>query len=201
MPRKSAASGAGSRYGRIPLVQRVVIVDRERRVVRESLFLVDRAFAGGGGQCRRRDLVIDAPTHVLGPGLAAIRPPRVLVRPAIDAAEYIHPSELVENAREPRPFLREKPRILPIAAPVLEIDFLMRDVPVAAQHDLAAFGAQRPQMRKETLHEAELDALTRFTAGTRRLVERNDRQPGKVDAQIPAFAIDVRDTDAFHDLD
>src|SRR6185503_6169224 len=56
-------------------------------------------------------------------------------------------------------------------------------------------------MRKETLHEAELDALTLLAAGTRRLVEGNDRQPGKIDAQIPAFSIDVRNTDAFHDLD
>src|SRR5688572_9196148 len=108
IPRKSAASGAGSRYGRIPLIQRVVIVDRERRMVGKALRLVDRAALGGCSKRRRRDLVVDAPTHVLGPGLAAIRPPRVLLRPAVDATEYVDPSELVENAREPRPLLRQE---------------------------------------------------------------------------------------------
>src|SRR5690349_19689755 len=80
-PRNRAASGADSRYGRNPagnagntLAQRVVIVDGEGRVVGEPLVLVDRCALCGRRELRRRDLVIDAPTHVVGVRLAAVTP-------------------------------------------------------------------------------------------------------------------------------
>src|SRR4051794_15417294 len=87
IPRNSAASGAGSRYGRMPSLQRVVIVYGERRVVGEAPVLVDRAALRRVREARRSDLVVDAPAHVLRPRLPAIRPPRVLVGAAIDAAK------------------------------------------------------------------------------------------------------------------
>src|SRR3954463_6988629 len=79
MPRASAAIGALSTYGLRPAgrrarqscSERVVIVDRERRVVGEASALVDRLSHRASSDARRGDLVIDAPADVLRPCLAA----------------------------------------------------------------------------------------------------------------------------------
>jgi hypothetical protein len=55
----------------------------------------------------------------------------------IDAAEHVDEAELVEHARKPRPLVRQEAAVLPVRAPVGEVDVLVRDVPVAAQDDLA----------------------------------------------------------------
>src|SRR5688500_17991423 len=83
MPRNRAASGAGSRYGRMPLGERVVIVDRQGRVVGEPLRLVDRLLRRGGGDAGGGNLVVDAPADVLLPRLAAVGPPGVLLGPGV----------------------------------------------------------------------------------------------------------------------
>src|SRR2546423_184108 len=99
MPRNSAASGAGSKYGRT--LERILIVDRQRRVVGEALALVDRFANRRGGDARRRHLVVDAPADVLLPGLAAVRPPGVVLRVRIEPAEDVDEADLVEHVREP----------------------------------------------------------------------------------------------------
>src|SRR5262245_45611792 len=99
MPRNSAASGAGSRYERRPpgvpsrrsLFAPVVIVDRQGRVIRKSPLLEDRDAMRGFCKFRGRNLIIDAPTDVLGPGLPAVGPPGVLLGAQVDDAEYVHP--------------------------------------------------------------------------------------------------------------
>jgi hypothetical protein len=73
----------------------------------------------------------------------------------------------------------------------------VRDVPVAAEHDFAAFGAQTFEVREEASHERELDALALLTAGTRRLVDRNHREVPEIQADVASLVIDVRDADAF----
>ena len=83
------------------LRERVVVVDDQRRVVREAPLLVDRGGVRSRGDPRRRDLVVDPPSDVLRPGLAPVRPPRVLVGPGIDAPKHVDETELVEYAREP----------------------------------------------------------------------------------------------------
>ncbi len=59
MPRNSAASGAGSKYGRMPsgrracqLAEVVVIVDRQGRMIGEAARLVDRLLHGLGRDAR-----------------------------------------------------------------------------------------------------------------------------------------------------
>src|SRR5687767_3325943 len=69
MPRNNAASGAASKYGRMPSgslprqsgSELVVIVDRQRRVVGEAFRLVDRLLARGRRDARGGNLVVDAP--------------------------------------------------------------------------------------------------------------------------------------------
>src|SRR3954467_1348762 len=131
MPRNSAASGARSKYWAIPL-EGPVIVDGEWRVVGEASPLVDRLAHGGGGDARRRDLVVDAPAHVLRPGLAAVRPPGVMARPGVQPAEDVDETDLVEHMREPGALLGREARVPLVRAPVGEVDLAVRDVPVAA---------------------------------------------------------------------
>src|SRR5688572_19792780 len=83
-PRRGFASGEALLHG-------VIVIDRQRRVVREPLLLVDRDAPRLPGDLRRPDLVIDAPSHVLRPRPAAVRPPRVLLGAGIDPAEYVDP--------------------------------------------------------------------------------------------------------------
>jgi hypothetical protein len=59
----------------------------------------------------------------------------------------------------PFAFFRQEAGILLVAFPVLQVDLLVGDVPVAADHHFAAFGMQRLQVRQEQVHEAEPLAL------------------------------------------
>src|SRR6266567_8305618 len=83
-----------------PLKARVV-VDRERSVIREAPVLVDRGLFRFRRDARSGDLIVDAPAHVFRPGLAAVRPPGVLLRARVDAAEHVDPAYLVEYLGEP----------------------------------------------------------------------------------------------------
>ena len=48
---------------------------------------------------------------------------------------------VLQQIRHPLPLLRKKPAVLLVAAPVLQVDRLVRDVDVPAQHEFT-FGAQ-----------------------------------------------------------
>src|SRR3990170_1639094 len=96
-----------------------VIVDRERRVIREAAPLVDRGLERFRGDAGRGDLVVDAPADVLRPGLAAVRPPGVLLGPGVEAPEYVDEARLVEHLRQPGALLGQEARVVPVRAPVL----------------------------------------------------------------------------------
>src|SRR5690606_13886391 len=84
-PCHSAASVAGAVLGSdLPLV-----VDDQWRVIGEAHFGVDLRALHPRHEAGREDLVVDAPADVLGPGLATVGPPRVLLGPLIDDAEAI----------------------------------------------------------------------------------------------------------------
>src|SRR5689334_20459853 len=167
MPRKSAASGAGSKYGLTPSGKRsrqgasevVVIVDRERRVVGEAPALVDRLSQRARRDAGRGDLVIEAPADVLGPGAATVRPPRVLVRLLIQPPEDVDEADLVEHTREPGALLGQETGVLLIRAPIAQVDFLVRNVPVAAQDDFGIALAQLFPVQQKAHQEAELRRL------------------------------------------
>src|ERR1043165_5677209 len=132
MPRNSAASWARSRYGRTASAQRVLIVDGQRRVVGKPLRLVDRFLLRRRRDARGRDLVVEAPADVLLPRLAAVRPPGVLLRLVVQAAEDVDETHLVEHARQPGALLGQEAGILLVGPPVLQVDLAVGDVPVAA---------------------------------------------------------------------
>src|SRR5207249_3550680 len=151
---------------------RRVVVYRQRRVIGKTLGLEDSRLPRLRRDSRRGDLVVDAPTDVLRPGLAAIRPPGVLLRPRVQAAEHVDPANFVEYVGEPCPFLGEEARVLAVSAPVLEVDFLVRDVPVAAENEFAAARLELLEHRQEFLQETELRPLPFLRARPGRQIHR-----------------------------
>src|SRR5215467_12762975 len=176
-----------------------IVVDGEGRVVREALRFVDARTLRFRGDPGRRDLVVDAPADVLRPGLAAVRPPGVLPRPRVDAAEHVHPAGVVEGRGEPGALLGQEPRVLAVAAPVLEVDLLVRDVPVAAEHELAPARLEPSERRSELLEKAELRLLPFLGARARGQVDRYHRQPAEIGAQEPAFGVELAAAEAARD--
>src|SRR5262249_22961322 len=128
---------------------------------------------------------------ILLPRLAAVRPPGVLLRTGIDAAEHVDPADVVEGLREPGALLGKESRVLAVAAPVLEVDLLVRDVPVAAEHELAPRALQSPQHRRELVEETELGFLPLLGARPGGHVNRHDREPAEVGAQEPPFRVEL----------
>ncbi len=121
-PRNSIASTRGCLYARTRVAQprhqgfltRVrpaaapalgrsqVVRHGERRVIGEALRLVDFGAAHAAAQPGAQHLVVDAPTDVLRPGLAAVRPPRVLVRLGVHFAERVDVASRRRTARRAR---------------------------------------------------------------------------------------------------
>src|SRR5215470_3285767 len=161
--RKNRSSCPGATE-RLRPIQVEVVVDDERRVIGKAPALVDSCGARRRGDARRRDLVVDAPTHVIRPGLPAIRPPGVLPRLLVETAENVDETQFVKYAAQPRAFLGQESRVLLVAAPILEVDRLVRDVPVAAEDDLASGFSQLLQVRQERSKEAEFGLLSRRRA-------------------------------------
>ena len=73
-----------------------LVIYNQRRMIRKSLVPVDGRLLSPGSYARGADLVIDTPTHILGPGLATIRPPGVLFFPIVQMAEYIDHPEVIK---------------------------------------------------------------------------------------------------------
>ena len=130
-------------------------------MVAEADALEDLCAAGTSGQGGGGDLVVDAPTDVLGIRLTAVAPPGVRrfagvgIKPAID----IDPALLVEHPAEPGAFFGQKARVLLVALPVLEVDLAVGDVSVAAEDDVATLLPQGVEDREEGVEEFEFRGL------------------------------------------
>ena len=114
-----------------------LVIHHQRRMVGETLLLVDARRYCLCSHTRCGNLVVDAPTDVLGPGLAAIRPPGVGFQFGMQFAEHIDEADFVEQLGEPGALFRQEAGILFVAAPVLQVFFGVGDVPVAADDDVA----------------------------------------------------------------
>ena len=73
----------------------------------------------------------------------------------------------------------------------------MGDIPVAADDDIAPTGGEFAKDRVKARHEAELGLLSLRRTGTGGQIERNDRQPTEIGAQITSFSVEFRIADAF----
>src|SRR5690606_14210082 len=139
------------------------------RVITETLLFIDGRRYGRRGDFGRGDLIVYSPAHVLGPGLATIAPPCVSVSGCfrVQAAIHVNPADLVEYTCQPGAFLGQEAAVLKVALPVLQVDFLVSDIPVAAQNDLPSAFDQIGQMSREMFHEYVFGRLPMVAAGAR----------------------------------
>ena len=134
-------------------------------MVRETLVLVDFGATRRTAQSSAADLVIDAPTDILGPGLATVRPPGVLVWLCIDLPEAIDKTTRTKELVEPGTLFRQKAGVLLVGTSVAQVDGRMSDIPVTAQQVVAAILSEPVEVEAELIQEAELRLLA---FGTRR---------------------------------
>src|SRR5574343_77928 len=139
-----------------------VVIDDQRSMVGKALGLVNTGLDRRRRNTWSSDLIIDAPPDVLGPGLAAIAPPGVGLFGGIriEVAIDIDPAQFVEDLAQPGPLLGQETRVLLVRLPVLQVDFLVGDIPVATEHDFPPFGAQRLHLREKHVEKAEFGLLT-----------------------------------------
>lgn len=67
-----------------------VILHRQRRMVGKPLVFVNRCALRCLRQGGRGQVVVDAPAHVVGPGLAAVAPPGVGLRAMVGVQVAVH---------------------------------------------------------------------------------------------------------------
>src|SRR5215472_1321400 len=137
----------------------MLVIDDQWRVVGEARLGPD------GGRLNVRfepgadDLIVDAPAHVLLPGLATVGPPGVLIRQRVHHPERVDVPALIKQLVEPGALFRKETGILLIGAPVLQVDRPVRDVEVPAQHVLPSPPPQAIQVGAELGQKPELGRL------------------------------------------
>jgi hypothetical protein len=109
-------------------------------VVGKLLGLVDVNPARAGRKRCGGQVVVQAPTHVVGIGLPAVAPPRVagVGGVGLQLAVHVHQAAFTRlTAWSSRRALGREAAVFLVAAPVLQIGFLVGDVDVAAQDEVA----------------------------------------------------------------
>src|SRR4051812_3086826 len=137
----------------------IVVIDGYRRVIGKPRVVEDLRLSRLLRDPRRGDLVVDPPAEVLLARLAEGEPPSEAVGRGIDRAEHVHEAVLLEDAREPVPLGLQEAGRRHVLLPVLHVDFPVGDVPVAADHELAAALSHGGELGQEALHEIVLAHL------------------------------------------
>ena len=144
-----------------------IVIYSQRRMVAEPGLLINIRPPCTACQLRRSQVVIQPPPDVINVGLPSVAPPGVGgvggvgVQVAVDIDQATAVFRGVQQLGHPGALFGQKAAVLLVAAPVLQVDFLVRDVEVAAQDEFAlALGAH--QVRVELLQKTELGQLARF---------------------------------------
>ena len=111
-------------------------------MIAESLLPVDIGRPCCCSDFWRANLVGNAPANVFGPSLTAIGPPCIGFQLGVQFAKHIDKADFVEYLGQPFALFRQKTRILAVAAPVFEVDFLVCNVSVATQNKFTFIAAQ-----------------------------------------------------------
>src|SRR5690606_40637752 len=107
------------------------------------------------------------------------------------SSDLVDEADLAEQLVHPCPLLRQKAGVLLVGAPVLEVDLLMGDVPVAADDVFPTAGPELSQIRHEALHEVELERLPLLAGARKSVVERDDGEVAEARFYVTAFRIDI----------
>ena len=136
-------------------------------MVTEAHFLVDGHLPRAVRQRRCRQVVVQPPADVVGIRLPPVAPPGVGgvggvgVQVAVDVDEATAVFRGVQQLGHPGALFGGEAAVFLVAAPVLQIDLLVRDIEVAAQNEFAlTLGAH--QVRMEVLQKAEFGQLAFF---------------------------------------
>src|SRR4029079_892707 len=95
-----AGCARAPRKQRCPEPRSKIVIQRQGSVIREALLAVDGSAQDTAGQRFAEDVIVDAPTHVLGPRLPAVRPPGVLVGFGVDLTETVYVTAVREQSIE-----------------------------------------------------------------------------------------------------
>ena len=169
-------------------------------MIRKALVPVDFGSKHLVAESLRDDVVVDAPPHVVGPGLSAVGPPRVLLRLLFERSERIHPAVLAEHLVQPGPFFGKAPRVFLVGLPVLDVGFLVNNVPVAADDRFAALAAQLVQVLGERIQAPILGLLALFAGRARRQVDGDDVDAIELHLEVAALVVKFLVAVAAHDL-
>src|ERR1700676_3632254 len=172
------------------------IIHDQRRVIGKAWLLVDVRALWRAGKPRAQYLVINPPADILRPRLAAVRPPGVVIRLRHQRAKGVDIPFRPEQLIHPGPLLGQKARVLLVRLPVLQIDRLVRDIPVAADDVLASRAPELTQVRHERLQKSELRGLSFRSGRARGQIQRDDRQLIKLPLEITSLAIELVDLEA-----
>src|SRR5690606_29791200 len=182
--------------------QRSVVVDNERRVVGEALLAVDRAGTQALAQRRGYELVVDAPADIVGARRAAVAPPGVVLAFRMQHAVGVDPAAagghvglllaVGAQAVEPVALLGQAAGVLLVGGPVADVQAAAHDVPVTAQHVVAAAGQPLVQDRPQPLHHLELVALAQLAGRAGGDVERDHAEVAEARLDVAALLVEVR---------
>src|SRR5690606_1431294 len=169
-------------------------------VVGEARLTGDRTARQALSQRGSGQLVVDPPAHVVGTGPAAVRPPGVLHGIGLERAEGVHPAVVGlrgavaavvgDLAVEPGALGGQAAGVLLVGGPVLDVVARAHDVPVAAQHVVAAAGQPLVQDRFEPVHDLELEALAQLPGGSGGDIERHHRQVAEARLDVAPLVVE-----------
>jgi len=169
-----------------------MIIHDKRGMVGETSCLVNPGCKDPIPQSRGDDLVVDTPTHIILPRASTVRPPGILFGLPVHHPEGIDKISRAKQLIHPGPLLRQKTGIFLVAAPVLQIDLLVRYIPVAANDILPPFAAQTVEIWHKLIQKLKLEILPFITGCTRRRIQRNDTELPKLHLQITSLTIKER---------
>jgi hypothetical protein len=118
----------------------------------------------------------------------------------VHLAERIHIAHVAEELVEPGPLLGQESRILLVGAPVLEIDFLVGDVPIATQNVVASPALQPAKVRHELGEEAEFRLLPHLARGSGREIDRHHAQALESRLEVASLRVELPRAEAGDDL-
>ncbi|KAG1405811.1 hypothetical protein G6F59_012483 [Rhizopus arrhizus] len=167
---------------------------------RQALVAIDRAAAQAVTQARGDELVVDAPTDIVGAGGAAVAPPGVVLAGGVEQAVGIGPAAAggdigglaVVGAQrvEPVALFRQAAGVLLVGLPVLDVQRRTDDVPVAAQHVVAAAARPFLEDRPQPFHHFELETLAQVARAAGRDIEGDHAEVAVARLDVAAFVVE-----------
>ena len=130
-----------------------------------------------GRQRWRGQVVVQTPAYVFGIGLPPVAPPSVgrIGSRRLELAIDIDQATLAEQARHPGALFGQKARVLAVAFPIFQVDFLVRNIDVTAQHKFAG-ALELLQVRVHAFQKTVFGLLPLLARGTAGEIAADDGQ-------------------------